>query len=336
MKSQNLIRKVSNLGLIVAGSGLEVSAHHPKILRDGHEPIAGMIALVGLFAMVAGCVGCRSVGEPVTEPRRVRLCLLFEHLLYCAALGGGWLLMERETFFIDTPFGRDILLIQKLLLAGFAAVAVLSFAVRATLRPAPAPDHASSRLAVSASAWQTAAASFVVLAVLNAVQGQESLRTGDGLRVAMFSRGFPLPAVQRLEISPPQAGAPPQGHPRPQSVTLNDGTEVRLVERQITVFRYGRPPRQMERRARGVRLSDGTQVDFSGSGITVSLKGRTAILLDPDARRAMFAGGRTRKVDHWGIVVDVVVGLALMIHCAACGERIHRGDSRFNLVESHG
>jgi hypothetical protein len=325
-----------SLGLIVAGSNLEISSCYPKVLRDGHEPIAGMIALVGLFAIVAGCVGFRSVGEPITEPRRVRLCLLFEHLLYCAALGGWWLLIERETFFIDTPFGRDILLIQKLLLAGFAAVALLSFAVRATLRPEPAPDHTRARLAVSSSAWQGLAAGFVVIAVLNVVQGQETLRTADGLQVSILSRGFPFPAIQRVEVGGPQEGAPPEGYPRAKILTLNDGTQVRWVEDQITVARYDRPPRQMERGASRVRLSDGTQVDFSGAEIKVSLRGRTPMMLDPGAQRAVFADGMTRRTDHRGIVVDVLVGLALMIHCAACVERIHRGDSWLTLAESHG
>lgn len=318
--------------LVLAGLSLEIASCSQEILRDGNEPTAGMIALLGLFAIGAGWIGFRSAGEPMTENRRIRLRVLFEHLTYCAALGAWWLIVERDSFFIDTPFGRNILSFQRLLIVVFACVAVLSIALRATLRTAKSPAKMRRLWPMSASGWQAFAIGFLVLAVLNVVQGQEIVRVGTGLQISIGSRGFPLPAFQTIQVGSTVAESPPQPETRTTTLNLPDGTALRYAEDTITVVRYPRLPRQLERGVHRLSLSDGTRVHFQDDGISVSLKGRTDITIDPGSGRAEFLGGVTRRIDSRGIVVDLLVGLVLAIHCAACAERIQRVKGEAGLV----
>jgi hypothetical protein len=330
-----LSRKPIGAALILAGSSLEITSCFEEILRDGNEPTAGMIALLGLFAIGAGWIGFRSAGEPMTEHRRTRLRLLFEHLAYCPALGAWWLIVERDSFFVDTPFGRSIVPFQRLLIVVFACVAMLSMALRATLRTGRSPEKMRRLWPISASGWQAFAVGFMVLAVLNVVQGQEIVRVGTGLQISIGSRGFPLPAFQTIRVGSTGADRPTQPETRTTTLSLPNGTAVRYAEDTITVVRYPRLPRQLERGVHGVSLSDGTRVHFQDRGITVSLKGRTGITIDPGSRRAEFLGGVTRRIDSRGVVVDLLLGLVMAIHCAACAERIQRVNGGLALTNLH-
>jgi hypothetical protein len=145
-------QKAISLALIMTGSGLEFSSCCPELLRNGNEPIAGVIAILGLLAIAGGWLGLRGVSLRLTEHQRVRRSLFFEHLLYGAALGAWWLIAERETFFVDTPFGRDILGFQKLLVAALVAVAVLSVALRVALCARSTPMLRRKLFPISAAA----------------------------------------------------------------------------------------------------------------------------------------------------------------------------------------
>jgi hypothetical protein len=317
-------QKAISLALIVAGSGLEFSSCCPEILRNGNEPIAGMIAILGLLAIAGGWLGLRSVSLRLTEHQRVRRSLFFEHLLYCAALGAWWLIAERETFFVDTPFGRDILGYQKLLVAAFVVVAILSMALRAALCAESTRIHRRNPFPISAAAWRAAFVGVVIMAGLNAAQGQEILRLDGGLQVSVLSRGFPLPAVERLEFKAPDDRVLTRTRLSANSLTLDDGTEVRRLQDSVTVLRYGRSPKHFEGTS-SLRLPDDTRIEFQGRKVTVSLRGRTPIIVDVAAESATFPDGATARSDTRAIVLDLFVGLILAVHFGVCSERQERG-----------
>lgn len=187
--------KAISIGLVLAGSGLEFSSCCPDILRDGNQPIAGMIAIVGLLAIAGGLLGLRSARAPLPEQQRVRHVLYFEHLVYCAGLGAWWLIAERETFFIDVPTGGDILGFQKLLVAVLVLAAILAIALRTALH-ATRTRKQRSIFPVSAAAWRAAAVGAVITGGLNAVQEEEVVSLDGTVQISAFSRGFPLPALQ--------------------------------------------------------------------------------------------------------------------------------------------
>jgi hypothetical protein len=335
MKFETIPTKAISIGLVLAGAGLEFSSCCPDILQDGNQPIAGMIAIVGLLAIAGGWLGLRSASATLPEQQRVRRCLYFEHLLYCAGLGAWWLIAERETFFIDTPFGRDILGFQKLLIAVLAVVAILAIALRTALH-ATHTRKQRSIFPVSAAAWRAVAAGAVITGGLNAVQGQEVRHLdAPSCRISVFSRGFPLPAVQVIRTETATDQVSPQGPVRTQTLTLDDGTEVRRSEEGITVVRYRRPPKRFES-ASTVRLPDRTRIDFRDGKISVSLRGRTSMVFDVARQKAAFAGGVTSQRNIRGIAIDLLVGLMVIVHFGICAERLERGRSEFATSISYG
>src|SRR5579859_3282536 len=201
MTSQSTVRKLLGGGLAALGIFLECSSCYREVLRDGNEPVAGGLGLLGLFCMGAGWIAYRSASEPMPERRRVRQCLLFEHVAYCAGLVMVWLVVERQPFFADTPFGRDILALHTTLMVILGVVIGLSAALRVTLRK---PEDGVSNLFPyprSLRARQSFAIGLVVIGTLNVVQATEIIHLSNGMHVSISSRGFPLPAFQKLRVS---------------------------------------------------------------------------------------------------------------------------------------
>jgi hypothetical protein len=323
MISQTTVRKLLGGGLAVTGIFFECVSCYSKILRDGNEPIAGGLGLLGLFCIGAAWVAYRSVNEAMPEPRRVRQCLLFEHAAYCAGLVMVWLVVERQPFFVDTPFGRDILALHTILMVVLGAVIGLSAALRVTLRKSE--DRVSNLFPVPRSLRARQAFSFglVVIGTLNVVQAKEIIQLSSGTRVSISSRGFPLPAFQKLRIYTDTEMAR-SGPDHGISLRLPNGTAVGFDDDTITTLRYPGRPQQLKRGIHTVELSDSTRVEFGESKILLSLHHGTTLALDLDANTAEFVGGVVQRFDLSHILADVLIGFLLMLHFAVCTERIQQ------------
>jgi hypothetical protein len=320
MISQRIVRKLASLGLVILGSGLEAASCYRDVLRNGNEPIAGMLGVLGLFSIGFGCFGYRSAGEPITEQRRVRLCLSFEHLSYSVALLMWWLTAQRYAFFVDTPFDRDILTVQKVLIALLACVAMLSVAFRLTLRKPGAHYPSLIPFPRSISARRALATGVIAMTAFNLVQAQDTIRLSDGLQVFITSRGFPFTAFETLQLSKTPTAVEASGKEQ-TTLTAPDGTLVRLADDTITVLRFPGLPRQLSKGVRSAELSDGTRVQFGERAIVVSSTGKMPVVLNPRAQTAEFLGGTTRAVNTAHILMDALVAVFLATHLAICAER---------------
>ena len=79
MKGQQQIRRAGGIVILILGSGMAVSSCAPNILRNGNEPVAGLISLVGLVALWLGWALCRTESEPSSETARTWMCLGLEN-----------------------------------------------------------------------------------------------------------------------------------------------------------------------------------------------------------------------------------------------------------------
>ena len=323
MISQSTVRKLLGGGIAALGIFLECSSCSTEVLRDGNEPIAGGLGLLGLLCIGVGWIAYQSVGEPMPERRRVRQCLLFEHVAYCAGLVMVWLLVERQPFFVDTPFGRDILALHTTVMVVLGVVVGVSAAIRVTLRK---PEDGVSNLFPfprSLRSRQTFAIGLVVIGTLNVVQAKEIIHLSNGMHVSISSRGFPLPAFQKLRLYT-EAKITRSGDDHGIVLTLPNGTLVGFGRDTITILRHPGRPKQLNKGVHTAELSDSTRVEFGESKILLSLRHGTTLALDLSANTAEFFGGVVQRVDLSHILVDVLVGLLLTVHFTVCTERTQR------------
>ncbi|HZR17503.1 MAG TPA: hypothetical protein VFE51_09265 [Verrucomicrobiae bacterium] len=316
MTSQSTIRKLLGGGLAALGIFLECSSCNREVLRDGNEPIAGGLGLLGLFCIGAGWIAYRTTSELMPERRRVRQCLLFEHVAYCAGLLMVWLLGERQPFFVDTPFGRDILALHTTLEVILGAVIWLSVALRVTLRKSE--DGVSNLFPFPRSlrARQSFAIGLLVIGTLNVVQGTEIIHLSNGMHVSISSRGFPLPAFQKLRVYVEGKIAGP-GVDQGIVLTMPNGTLVGFRGDTITILRYSGRPKQLNKGVHTAELSDRTRVEFRESKILLSFRRGTTLALDLGSYTAQFVGGVWQRLDLSNILVDVLIGLLLISHLLA-------------------
>ena len=323
MTSQSTVRKLLGGGLAAFGIFLECGSCYREILRDGNEPIASGLGLFGLFCIGAGWIAYRSASEPMPERRRVRQCLLFEHVAYCAGLLMVWLLVERQPFFVDTPFGRDILALHTTLMLVLGAVIGLSAALRVTLRKSE--DGATDLFPFPRSlrARQSFAVGLFVIGALNVAQAKEIIHLSNGMHVSISSRGFPLPAFQKLRVYT-EAKIAGSGDDHGIVLTLPNGTLIGFSGDTITILRHPGQPKQLNKGVHTAELSDRTRVEFGQSKILISLVHGTTLALDLSVNTAQFVGGVVQRVDLSHILVDVLIGLLLIVHFAVCTERTQR------------
>lgn len=257
--------------LVVVGSGLAFSSCSRDILRDGSQPIASMIALVGLFAICAGWTGWRMSNEAILESRRVPFCLLFEHVFLCAIFGGWWLVAAKNTFFAGSLLVENLTGTWVVLLGVFATMALLSAFARLTLAPSSSttPTPLKALLPVGGTTLKTVSITLLVLALLNLERRYETLLVGGRMQITIVSCGIPQAFFQDLRVV-----RAVEQNPHELDITLPDGTSLRFDERNITktnsliIMLPGRAPQQFD-----ATLSDGTSLRFDRGLVSVPLPG---------------------------------------------------------------
>jgi hypothetical protein len=294
----------ARIGIGVGATVALMLSFHTDILRNGNEPMAGFLALFGLFAV--GIAFRLRREDPATDKvERRGVAVLLEYLSIAAAFGLGWIWLERDSFFAEGPSGGNLFWLDASLLIAQGAIFVCAIFIRRSIR------GIRSRFRLNGQAWTAMGAAAVLLICLNLETHAQVIYVEGQGKVILETQGFPMAAKHRVRVERLAPHTSMDGGSE-EIVGMPNGGRVTRTESKTLVTRFGRTTESP--RSDDARFRDGTEVRFDRTEFFFNVPHVAPVKVNFKNQRAEFIMGRHSYRDWIATTSDSLLAFLLVAH----------------------
>jgi hypothetical protein len=281
--------------LLVCGICLAFSSCTPNILRDGNQPVAAIIALVGIFALINGVVALREFSHLGTTLKYVLISIFLEVLVFVSIVSLKLIVDARKTFFLKAPLGGDMLGTQKWILIVLGGVFVSTVAIRVVTgcNQARRPQLPNLKLNTFSAAWGIFALAIATFIILNLAPRSEDIQITPKTHLVIESYGMPAVAARYIYVEQTPLS-------RDAQFPADDNT------------------------AKTIQTDNGTKVTSDGERAKVVFNDGTVIDTDLANKSAELYNKSPRVHNTEAAITDAVCVLLIPIYITMCVVRIKR------------